>query len=234
MRCDGSVNTREHIIAERAELVDLLRSLTPEQWAAPSLCQGWSVRDVVGHLSIDAVPMHRYLLAGLRNPSVDRLNRHYVEAARDVPAGRLVDGLATSVSGSWFLRFFPQLTLADHVVHQQDIRRPLGLPRVVDAERPPHGPRPSGSVRPPLPPHPGAAARSHRHGVGARRRSGGPRYRRSTRAGDGGPGRRAGRTGRRRRPRAAVANRTSRSGSHGTRIGSRPGIMLITDRFRYT
>lgn len=135
MRCDGSVNTREHIIAERAELVDLLRSLTPEQWAAPSLCQGWSVRDVVGHLSIDAVPMHRYLLAGLRNPSVDRLNRHYVEAARDVPADRLVDGLATSVSGSWFLRFFPQLTLADHVVHQQDIRRPLGLPRVVDAER---------------------------------------------------------------------------------------------------
>ncbi|MGV9745591.1 maleylpyruvate isomerase family mycothiol-dependent enzyme [Rhodococcus zopfii] len=127
------MNTREHIIAERAELVDLLRSLTPEQWAAPSLCQGWSVRDVVGHLSIDAVPMHRYLLAGLRNPSVDRLNRHYVEAARDVPADRLVDGLATSVSGSWFLRFFPQLTLADHVVHQQDIRRPLGLPRVVDA-----------------------------------------------------------------------------------------------------
>jgi uncharacterized protein (TIGR03083 family) len=129
------VNIREHIVAERAELVNLLRSLTPEQWATPSLCAGWTVRDIAGHLSIDAVPMHRYLLAGLRHPSVDRLNRHYVEAARNVPVDRLVDGLATSVSGSWFLRWFPQLALADHFVHQQDIRRPLGLPRVVDAER---------------------------------------------------------------------------------------------------
>ncbi|WP_068161275.1 maleylpyruvate isomerase family mycothiol-dependent enzyme [Rhodococcus phenolicus] len=129
------MNTRQHIIAERAELVDLLRSLTPEQWDTPSLCAGWSVRDVAGHLSIDAVPMHRYLLAGLRHPSVDRLNRHYVEEARTVPVDRLVEGLATSISGSWFTRWFPQLTLADHVVHQQDIRRPLGLPRTIDADR---------------------------------------------------------------------------------------------------
>lgn len=129
------MNTREHIIAERADLVDLLRSLTPEQWETPSLCEGWSVLDVAGHLSIDGVPFHRYFLAGLRNPSVDRLNRHYVEAARNIPVDRLVDGLATSLSGSWFPRWFPRLTLADHLVHQQDIRRPLGIPRAIDADR---------------------------------------------------------------------------------------------------
>ena len=35
---------------ERRDLAALLDSLTPEQWAAPSLCAGWSVRDVVAHI----------------------------------------------------------------------------------------------------------------------------------------------------------------------------------------
>lgn len=35
---------------ERAALVDLLRSFTPEQWAAPTVCAGWSVQDVAAHL----------------------------------------------------------------------------------------------------------------------------------------------------------------------------------------
>ena len=35
---------------ERAELVDLLVALTPEQWEAPTLCTRWRVRDVVAHV----------------------------------------------------------------------------------------------------------------------------------------------------------------------------------------
>lgn len=122
-------------MAERAELVELLRSLTPAQWDAPSLCDGWSVRDVAGHLTIDSVPLHRYALAGLTHPSADRLNEHYVVAAREVPVDRLVEGLSASISTSWMARYFPYLCLADHLVHQQDIRRPLGLPRTIDPER---------------------------------------------------------------------------------------------------
>ncbi|MGN5237341.1 MULTISPECIES: maleylpyruvate isomerase family mycothiol-dependent enzyme [unclassified Rhodococcus (in: high G+C Gram-positive bacteria)] len=129
------MDIREHIVAERAELIELLRSLTPAQWAAPSLCEGWSVRDVAGHLTIDAVPLHRYALAGLLHPSADRLNEHYVVAARDVPVDRLVDRLSASTSRSWMARYFPRLCLADHLVHQQDIRRPLGLPRTIDPDR---------------------------------------------------------------------------------------------------
>ena len=34
---------------ERRDLAALLDSLTPDQWASPSLCTGWSVRDVVAH-----------------------------------------------------------------------------------------------------------------------------------------------------------------------------------------
>ncbi len=46
MRVDGMALAR----AEREDLLDLLGGLTPAQWRAPSLCAGWSVRDVVAHV----------------------------------------------------------------------------------------------------------------------------------------------------------------------------------------
>lgn len=38
---------------ERAALLDVLRSLSAEQWAAPTACDGWSVGDVARHLVAD-------------------------------------------------------------------------------------------------------------------------------------------------------------------------------------
>lgn len=50
------MNALEMATAERTELADLLATLTPEQWLAPSLCEGWRVRDVVAHvMSFDRV-----------------------------------------------------------------------------------------------------------------------------------------------------------------------------------
>jgi len=45
--------TRLHgqIAAEQQDFVDVLCSATDEQLAAPSLCAGWSVRDVVIHVA---------------------------------------------------------------------------------------------------------------------------------------------------------------------------------------
>ena len=34
---------------ERLDLADFLAGLTPEQWASPTLCEGWCVRDVAAH-----------------------------------------------------------------------------------------------------------------------------------------------------------------------------------------
>ena len=43
-------------VEEREELLALLRSLTPEQWEAASLCSQWWVRDVALHVvSYEAV-----------------------------------------------------------------------------------------------------------------------------------------------------------------------------------
>lgn len=40
------------IHAERTRLTDLLTGLDPDQWSAPSLCQGWRVREVVAHITM--------------------------------------------------------------------------------------------------------------------------------------------------------------------------------------
>jgi uncharacterized protein (TIGR03083 family) len=44
------MDTWQMIRAERASLVDALAVLPDSAWEKPSLCTGWSVRDVVGHM----------------------------------------------------------------------------------------------------------------------------------------------------------------------------------------
>ncbi len=48
---------------EAAELIRFLRSLSPEAWATPSACEGWTVADVIGHLT--SVDLSNRLLRGL-------------------------------------------------------------------------------------------------------------------------------------------------------------------------
>ncbi len=42
------------IHAERAALADDLDALTDAQWSTPSLCAGWTVLDVLGHMTATA------------------------------------------------------------------------------------------------------------------------------------------------------------------------------------
>jgi uncharacterized protein (TIGR03083 family) len=77
LRKTGSVfSVREFARAERLEFADLLDALTTEQWAAPSLCRGWRVRDVVAH-TVAYLGHSRFgLFAEMTRArgSVDRLN----------------------------------------------------------------------------------------------------------------------------------------------------------------
>ena len=42
-------------LSEWAAFGELLRSLSPEEWGAPSRCEGWKVRDVASHVVVLAV-----------------------------------------------------------------------------------------------------------------------------------------------------------------------------------
>ena len=62
--------------AQRRALTDLLPELSEEEWRQPSLCAGWTVRDVVAHLAIQSDGLAGALPALLRaRGNVDRMVR---------------------------------------------------------------------------------------------------------------------------------------------------------------
>ena len=123
---------------ERADLVALLSDLTEDEWQAPSLCDGWSVRDVAGHvISYDVLSLPvtalRFARGGL---SVDRINAIGVAKARALTTQQIVaqfrahprpSGLTAGLGG--------RIGLTDGLIHHQDIRRALGKPRDISKER---------------------------------------------------------------------------------------------------
>ena len=57
-----SLSLRTLVVDERADLLAFLRTLNGDEWNAPSLCEGWRIRDVVSHLLYASVPVHQYLI----------------------------------------------------------------------------------------------------------------------------------------------------------------------------
>jgi uncharacterized protein (TIGR03083 family) len=121
----------EIIAAERRAIADQLEGLTAERWTTPSLCAGWTVRDVLAHLVMPHVTsMPKFILVMLRSRmNFDRANQVLTagQAARPIPD--LVADLRRFATG----RFTPpglgvEAPLTDVLVHGQDLRIPLGLP----------------------------------------------------------------------------------------------------------
>lgn len=130
------VRLQAMLTAERRELLEFLRTLAPEDWLVPSLCEGWLVRDVVAHLLWDDIPVPHYLRVAATHRNPDRVNQHLVDEARALSVTELLARFESVVTaGGWLSRIAPGGMLADLVVHQQDIRRPLQRPRTVDPRR---------------------------------------------------------------------------------------------------
>jgi Mycothiol maleylpyruvate isomerase N-terminal domain len=68
------------IHAEREALAEDLSSLVGAQWQTPSLCAGWSVRDVFGHMTATARMTPARFLTGLAGAGF----RFNAMSARDV------------------------------------------------------------------------------------------------------------------------------------------------------
>ena len=124
---------------EDADLSALLHDLGPEEWERPSLCEGWRVRDVVGHildgneLRLSTLPF-RLARFGF---SSDRSGKHHsIQRAEGRSPEELVRDFDQRDAWAGTCRVFPpRLVLLDRLVHHQDIRRPLDRPRVVPADR---------------------------------------------------------------------------------------------------
>ncbi len=125
------------IRAERTALVDLLQTLEPAEWVTPSLCTGWRVQDVAGHLAWAAGAGGRELVADLVRARA-RPNRMIADAAvrwsRRGPAVLLEDLRRAAATGAKPPGMPGTAVLVDAVVHALDVRRPLGRPRPVPPE----------------------------------------------------------------------------------------------------
>lgn len=120
----------------RLRIAEMLDNLTDEQWAAPTLCAGWSVRHVAAHLLQHVfVGFGRFVLAALRyrgdtDATVDHFARRLARREPDEIVLLLREHAHDQVNPP---RVGPWGPFADTCIHLRDIARPLGLP--TDAPR---------------------------------------------------------------------------------------------------
>lgn len=118
----------QHIDSQRSALADILTGLSQEQWAAPSLCEAWTVRDVAAHVAWEDVRLHQVPVPLIRarfdsNVMIrDTALRSRLSHAEIVAKIRSFEGRRVRPP---FVSDMEPLT--DVMVHTQDICIPLGL-----------------------------------------------------------------------------------------------------------
>lgn len=119
---------RDHFVAD-------LTRLSQPQWEAPSLCQGWSVRDLCSHLLMPYELSTGRFLGGIvkARMNFDRLADRWV--TQDDRSGPQLSAAlaATTAAGFAVPGAGPLAPLAHLTIHSEDVRRPLGLPGAVAA-----------------------------------------------------------------------------------------------------
>ena len=124
--------------AEREDFASFLESLTPPQWEAPTLCDKWNVRQVAAHtISFDGLGRGDMVRRFVRGRfSADRINDLGVADYADRSPEQLVALIRQHATPHGLTAGFGGRTaLSDNMIHQQDIRRALDLPRTVPADR---------------------------------------------------------------------------------------------------
>jgi len=124
-----TATTWKLIHSERATLVDTLEGLSPEQWATPSLCTGWSVQDAAGHVLAGAEQTPVGFIGGLATSGF-RFNTMMDRHAKRLGALSPTEIVARLRARTTTTNHPPApvaAMLGEVVVHGEDIRRPLGL-----------------------------------------------------------------------------------------------------------
>jgi uncharacterized protein (TIGR03083 family) len=125
---------REHvwrgIDQQRRELVALLEDLSAQEWQRPSLCRGWTVRQVAAHVALQNTTwamLPRALMESIRSGGMNG-GIHAVACRHALlPTDQIIDEIRDRI-GVW--RPLPTVTYResaiDYLVHTQDIAIPLG------------------------------------------------------------------------------------------------------------
>lgn len=124
-----------------------VRLVTDDQWAAPTPCDGWSVRELVGHVAAGCRMAATLAAGGTRNDAIavlgiDHLGDDPLTAIDAALAAQLEAFALPDVServfqhpagdmpGAQVLRF----RIGDLLVHRWDLARAIGADETLDAE----------------------------------------------------------------------------------------------------
>ena len=132
------MDTWQMVDAERTDLADLTDSLDAEQWDAPTLCTAWKVRDVVAHVTegatltggkaIVTAAKYGFRVNKMLNDEAIKGGAAPIEVVKS--DWRATVGMRRTPPGVKSAGL-----LADELIHQQDIRRSLGIPRQIPEDR---------------------------------------------------------------------------------------------------
>jgi len=112
---------------ERTRLADRVDDLAPAEWDAPSRCDGWRVRDVLGHLVHMAESTAKSINQDLRASGGRDRDKGFSVCARERggrPVPELTQRLRTAAASRY--NGMPGVALIEVVVHGDDMLAPLG------------------------------------------------------------------------------------------------------------
>ena len=114
----------------RRALVHLLEDLSEKEWRQPSLCEGWTVRQVAAHLALQNTTwaaMPRVMLGIVRHGGMNGAIHAMACRHAGLPVEAIIGEIRDRI-GVW--RPLPTVTFRetaiDYLVHGQDIAIPLG------------------------------------------------------------------------------------------------------------
>jgi uncharacterized protein (TIGR03083 family) len=121
---------------ERVDLLQYLQTLTPQEWGAASLCDAWTVKDVVAHVisyeGLNALGLMKRFAKGF----VLRANEAGVKEFASLSPEELMEFLRSHLDPQGLTAGFGgMIALVDGTIHHQDIRRALGHQRIVPINR---------------------------------------------------------------------------------------------------
>lgn len=119
---------------ERSALAEDLSRLDDSQWDVQSLCGKWKIRHVVAHLAVEANAKKSTTVLGVlkHGMSVNRSIAHTALSVGDEEPDALLSRLEDTVGSRSIFPFTKtECAIAEMVCHGADVRRPLGLRRLV-------------------------------------------------------------------------------------------------------
>ena len=127
---------------ESADMADLVGGLSEEEWNHDSLCAGWNVKAVISHMVLGhTTPMPQMLGKVMKYGfNVDKasaeMSSQYGAAHSGAELAQQWAAVVANHTRKGISKVIPgKAGFIDHLIHNQDMRRPLGKPRTVPEAR---------------------------------------------------------------------------------------------------